>query len=289
MSIHFSPSAALLEPEEREENAKHRLRVLIERRNYLSSLTDKRASLGEHHTHAMHNLRRVSDIKADEIRDAVVATIDTDFEALGHTFKARRSLIASKLSCSVATVNTRVTRGHRVLLTALRLAKEAAASTTGVPLCDASARTKRIKPNLRTPIKEKGIEFDSEARLYAIASELTPAEQELFVRILEERAVVGEIEAIDKSDKKTRIKMLPHAFNQVLHDVGRNDDQTRRALAKLAPDDAKALCADWMHEEVDKAIGGTTDERRAAREKYDARRYSKLIRKFIAHRTRTVA
>ncbi len=110
------------------------------------------------------------------------------------------------------------------------------------------------------------------------------------MRLLDRQSTEGEIDAVEKDDRATRIKMLPHSFNRVLDDVGRSDDQSRRLLARMSPEERKALCADWMAETVDAAIGGSAEQRQAARDALNPREYSKMVRAFVErHKTQRAA
>jgi hypothetical protein len=269
-----------LHPLERQVDAKlGRLRQRIEMRGYFGNdLLKPPASEGERRARIKKSFRQLGRTAASDIGAAIAATIDDDMAHLGQTFKRRRDVLAQAMECSVTTANSRVMRGQRVLQDALRQAASVKPDATDDTRPDKPTTPKRLRSNLLDATK--GTEFDSEARRVAIAS-LSFEEQAEFVRILEHKALDGEIGAIAKGDNVDRIRMLPHCFNQVLDDVGRSDDQSRRLLARLKDAERNALCADWMHEAVDEAIGGTSEQRRAARQKYNSREYSEMVRKFV--------
>jgi hypothetical protein len=262
-----------------------RLREQIKRREFFRDLLrvcnsdeERRARINR----CIHQLERT---RAEDIRAAIVAALDDALAGLHHTFNQRRDYIASRLGVSVATANARVKQGQQILALAARMAAEKPDDVAeSEPL---AAPPKFIKPNIRSATRNT--QFDSDARRSAIAS-LSPEEQIHFVRLLERQSVEGEIDAIDKADRASRIKMLPHAYNRVLDDLGRSDDQSRRLLARMSREDRTALVADWVSEDIDAAIGGTAEQRQAARAKYGSREYDRMVFQFIRqNKTRGIA
>lgn len=256
-----------------------RLRKRIEHRQFLRDLLQVCNSDAERRGRVKRCIRQLGFTKAEDIRAAIIATLDDLLAGLRYTFKQRRDWIAARLGVSVATANARVKYGQQVLDLAVRMAAE---KPNDVADPDPVATPpKRIKPDLRKATRNTA--FDSDARRTAIAA-LSLEEQAVFVRLLERKSVEGDIEAIDKADRKSRIQMLPHAYNQVLDDVGRSDDQSRRLLARMSPEERSALCADWVGETIDAAIGGDADQRQAARSKFGSREYHKMVREFLARK-----
>lgn len=254
-----------------------RLREQIKRREFFQRglLRDCRSD-DERRARVERCISQLEHTRAEDIRAAIVAALDDALAGLHYTFKQRRDYIASRLGVSVATANARVKRGQHILALAARMAAEKSDDLVDAEPTDATPKC--IKPNLRSATRNT--QFDSDARRSAIAS-LSPEEQVAFVRLLERQSVEGEIDAVDKADRASRIKMLPHAYNCVLDDVGRSDDQSRRLLARMSPEDRTALIADWVSENIDAAIGGNADQRQAARDKYSSREYERMVRQYI--------
>jgi hypothetical protein len=253
-----------------------RLRERIERRGFFRDLLRACTSDEERRAQVKRCIRQLEHTLAEDIRAAIVASLDDSLAGLHYTFKQRRDWIAARLGVSVATANARVKRGQQVLALAARMAAERPDDVADSG--PVAASPKCIKPDLRKATRNTP--FDSDARRAAIAS-LSPDEQNAFVQLLERKSVEGEIDAIDKADRASRITMLPHAFNRVLDDVGRSDDQSRRLLARMSPEDRKALVAEWVSEDIDAAIGGNADQRKAARDKYGSREYDRMVRQYV--------
>lgn len=258
-----------------------RLREHIKRREFFRDLLRVCNSDAERQAQVKRCIRQLERTGAEDIRAAIVAAMDDALAGLHYTFKQRRDKIASCLSVSVATANARVKRGQQVLALAARMAAEKPDDVADAE--PAATNPKCIKPNLLSATR--GTQFDSDTRRSAIAS-LSPDEQVAFVRLLERKSVEGEIEAIDKADRASRITMLPHSYNRVLDDVGRSDDQSRRLLARMSDEDRTALVADWVSEDIDAAIGGNADQRKAARDKLGSREYDRMVRQYIEQNKR---
>jgi hypothetical protein len=247
----FLPFGDLTRVERDIDDTDARLRRYANRHAFLNAATQPCETDAARKARAAWGLSLLPRTMSDDVRAIIAAHVDENLAALGEQFKSRRDKLAAVMRCSPATVNTRIARGRRLWDKAVR--DEKATSAEGEP-----------EPPARDAAREE-----------AALAEATKA---LIAATLLEIDVRGEIDAVDKADRKAHTAMISHSLLRVLDTLGfSDDDTTRRMLAAMTPDAQKQWCAD----QIRAAIAGTAEQRAAARERCGIH-YHTLVRECVA-------